>query len=125
MARSISPNNVNFWKSRTKIYYSFSSFDPVFNKAAIESLGKALTLSPNDPKIMYNLAILYGRGNDNTKAIDLLKNAIVAKPNYRDAYWALAIFYGEVKQPELAKTILTQYINRVDPTDKEFLEKLK
>ncbi len=123
-AISISPNNVNFWKSRTKIYYSFSSFDPIFNKAAIESLAKALTLSPNDPKIMYNLAILYGRGSDNTKAIDLLKNAIIAKPNYRDAYWALAIFYGEVKQPELAKTILTQYINRVDPTDKEFLEKL-
>ncbi len=123
-AISISPNNVNFWKSRTKIYYSFSSFDPVFNKAAIEALGKAMSLSPNDPKIMYNLAILYGRGSDNTKAIDLLKNAIVHKLNYKDAYWALAIFYDEVKQPELARTILTQYLNRVDPTDKEFQNKL-
>ena len=70
-AISISPKNVNFWKSRTKIFYSFSSFDPQFNPAAIQALQRAWELSPNDPKIIYNLAILYGRQNDNVKAIEL------------------------------------------------------
>lgn len=123
-AITASPKNVNFWKSRTKIYYSFSEFDPVFNDAAIEALGKAALLSPNDPKITYNLAILYGRKGSNEKAIELLNTTITLKPNYRDAYFALWVFYAEVKRPELARMVLTDYLTKVDPADKDFLERL-
>jgi len=121
---AISPKNVNFWKSRTKIYYSFSEFDPVFNDAAIEALEKAALLSPNDPKITYNLAILYGRKGTNEKAIELLNVTITLKPNYRDAYFALWVFYTEVKRPERARMVLTDYLTKVDPGDKDFLERL-
>ncbi|KKU25073.1 MAG: hypothetical protein UX37_C0031G0011 [Microgenomates group bacterium GW2011_GWA2_46_16] len=123
-ALATSPKNVNFWKTRTKIYYSFSEFDPVFNDAAIEALEKAALLSPNDPKITYNLAILYGRKGTNEKAIELLNTTISLKPNYRDAYFALWVFYTEVKKPELARTVLTDYLDKVDPADKDFLERL-
>ncbi|MBI5449369.1 tetratricopeptide repeat protein, partial [Candidatus Gottesmanbacteria bacterium] len=124
-AITISPKNVNFWKSRTKIFYSFSVFDPKFNPAAIQALTRALELSPNDPKILYNLAILYGRQNDNTKAIELLQKAIAIKPNYRDAYFALNIFYQETRQTQKARDILTEYLAKVDPNDKDFIERLK
>jgi len=125
MALSISPKNVNFWKTRTKIYYSFSTFDPQFNQAAITALEQAQLLSPNDPKIHYNLAILYGRQPNNEKAIELLKLAIALKPNYRDAYYALSIFYKEVNQPELARMTLREYLDRVDPNDAEFHKTLE
>ena len=46
-----SPKNVNFWKTRSKLYYAFSAFDPKCNQAAITALEKASELSPNDPKI--------------------------------------------------------------------------
>ncbi|MBI3342863.1 O-antigen ligase family protein [Candidatus Gottesmanbacteria bacterium] len=123
-AITTSPHNVNFWKSRTKVYYAFSSFDPAFNDAAIEALERASKLSPNDPKITYNLAILYGRKASNDKAIDLLKASIDLKPNYRDAYYALWVFYTEVKKPDLARKILEDYLAKVDPGDKDFLERL-
>ncbi len=123
-AIAASPKNVNFWKTRTKIYYSFSEFDPVFNDAAIEALEKGALLSPNDPKITYNLAILYGRKGTNEKAIELLNTTIILKPNYRDAYFALWVFYTEVKRPELARMVLTDYLTKVDPADKDFLERL-
>jgi O-antigen ligase/Flp pilus assembly protein TadD len=121
---AISPNNVNFWKSRTKIYFGFSSVDDRFTTAAIESLEKALSLSPLDPKITYNLAVLYGKLNQNEKSIELLKQTIAMKPNYRDAYFALYVFYLEVKQPNLATAILQEYLNKVDPNDKDFQQRL-
>jgi putative inorganic carbon (hco3(-)) transporter len=124
-ALTISPNNVNFWKSRTKIYYGFSTLDPKFTQAAISSLEKASELSPVDPKITYNLAVLYGRLGQNEKAIDLLRKTIDMKPNYRDSYYALYVFYVEVKQPDMAKSVLEQYLKLVDPNDADFKDRIK
>ncbi len=115
-----SPENVNFWKTRTKIFYAFSSYDPEFTRAAIASLSRSRELSPNDPKILYNLAILYGKTGDSTKAIELLLSAIDLKANYRDAYWAGYIFYTEAKKPAEAAAILQTYLSAVDPNDQEF-----
>lgn len=120
-----SPNNVNFWKTRTKIYYTFSSFDPQFTAAAVEALVRARGLSPNDPKIYYNLAVLWGRVGDNAKAIENLQKATELKANYRDAYWALSLFYTEIGQKQQAQTILREYLNRVDPNDQDFRQRLK
>jgi tetratricopeptide (TPR) repeat protein len=125
IALSISPNNVNFWKTRTKIYYTFSQIDPQFNQMAIDALNKALALSPNDPKIYYNLAILYGRGGDNNKAISLLEYAKKIKPDYRDAYYALYAFYTDLKKPDDARQSLEEYLTKVDPNDQEFKDKVK
>jgi tetratricopeptide (TPR) repeat protein len=123
-AIKISPQNVNFWKTQTKIYYSLSTYDPNMNQAAIQSLEQAQVLSPNDPKIYYNLAILYGRQSENDKAITLLEKARKLKPDYRDVYYALYIFYTETKNPEKAKTTLQEYLNTVNPKDTQFLELL-
>ena len=118
----ISPDNVNFWKTRTKIYYSLSGFDELLNDAAIAALEKAAALSPNDPKIYYNLAILYGRAGNNEQAVDTLTRAIALKPNYRDAYYALYVFYMEMKKPIEARAVLEEYLRSVDPADSNFRE---
>ncbi len=120
-----SPKNVNFWKTRTKLYYTFSAFDPALNQAAISALEMAQTLSPNDPKIVYNLAILYGRQADNDKAVQLLKQAEALKSDYRDAYFGLYVFYTEMRQPDAARAQLQYYLNHVDPNDKDFQDRLK
>jgi tetratricopeptide (TPR) repeat protein len=119
-----SPKNVNFWKTRTKLYYSFSTFDPQLNQAAISALEMAQTLSPNDPKIVYNLAILYGRQGDNNRAVQLLGLAKTLKPNYRDAYFGLYVFYTEMKNLTAARAELQYYLNHVDPNDKDFQSRL-
>lgn len=123
-ALSVSPKNVNFWKTRTKIFYAFSTYLPEMNAAAIEALNQAASLSPLDPKIYYNLAVLSGRQNDNNQAIEYLKKTIDLKPNYRDAYHALYVFYNEVRKPELARTTLEEYLEKVGPNDKDFLQRL-
>ncbi len=119
-----SPDNVNFWKTRTKIFYSLSAYDPKLNADAISALTQASALSPNDPKIYYNLAILYGRQGDNQKAISLLQKSIALKRDYHDAYYALYIFYVDLKQPDLAKGVLEDYVNHIDAKDQQFTELL-
>ena len=124
-ALAISPENVNFLKSRTRVYYTLSSLDPSLNQAAIETLKKTIPLSPNDPKIYYNLAILEGRaGNSNQAVADLLK-AKALKPDYRDAYNALNIFYEELGQKDNARAILEEYLKKIDPNDAQFKATLK
>jgi Flp pilus assembly protein TadD len=125
MAIRTSPKNVNFWKTRTKLYYTFSTFDPALNQAAIQALEMAQILSPNDPKIVYNLAILYGRHGENDRAVQLLTQAKTLKPDYRDAYFGLYVFYTELKKTDLAKRELQTYLDTVDPTDRDFQDRLK
>lgn len=124
-AIATAPHNVNFYKTRTKILYTLSALDPSFNGKAVEALTAAIPLSPNDPKIFYNLAILAGREGTADKSIEFLKKAIVLKKNYRDAYYALWVFYTEENKPKEANAILTDYLKNVDPNDKDFQERIR
>ncbi len=124
-AVNTSPSNVNFYKTRTKVYYTLSALEPTLNAKAVESLEHAIILSPNDPKIYYNLAILVGREGQSEKAIEYLEKAKILKPNYRDAYYALWVFFTEEKKLSEAKAILQEYVTSIDPSDKDFLERIQ
>lgn len=122
-AIAISPENVTFWKTKTKILYALSSMDEQYLPRAVQALERAHLLSPNDPKIVYNLAILAGKTSDYEKAIALLLRAKELKPNYKDAYYALFVFYNEIKQKDKAKEIISEYLTTIDSKDEE-LQKL-
>ena len=124
-ALKISPRNVNFYKTRTKVYYTLSALEPTFNAKAVEALEAALPLSPNDPKIYYNLAILVGREGNTEKAVQYLLKAKELKSNYRDVYFALWVFYTDEKKLTEAQAILQEYLDTVDPNDKDFIERIK
>lgn len=119
-AIAISPNNVNFWKTKTKIYYALSVLDEALLPEAITALQRAQTLSPVDPKIIYNLAILEGKAGNADKAISYLQQAIAIKPNYRDAYYALFVFYQETKQMDKARSLIETYLGTINSQDEEF-----
>ncbi len=118
-ALAASPNNVNFWKSRTKIFYALSEIDPAFLSEAISALEKARTLSPSDPKIFYNLAILYGQSGASDMSVSLMKEAIRLKPNYKEGYMGYAVLLRELGKNEEANAILNRYLETVDPNDGE------
>jgi tetratricopeptide (TPR) repeat protein len=124
IATTISPKNVNFLKTRTKVYYSLSTITPSLNASAISTLEQALALSPNDPKIYYNLAILSGRNGDNNKAIAYLLKAKALKRDYRDVYNALNIFYADAGKKAEAQAILEEYLTQINPNDKDFRSRI-
>ncbi len=127
-AITISPQNVNFWKTRTKILFQFSTIDEQFADKALTAISIAQELAPTDAKIAYNRAvILNGIGKQN-EAIDQIKKTLEMKSDYKDAYIALSIFYEKANQIESAKEAIRTALKKVNPNDgelKERLEKLK
>ena len=100
------------------------TFDPIFLDAALEAINNARILSPNDPKVLYNIAILNGYKGNNDVAMETLKETIAMKKNYKDAYYALYVFYTDTNQPDLARGVLQDYLTHANPNDKEFQELL-
>ena len=124
IATSISPNNITFYKTSTKVNYTLSVLDPSFLARAVSSLEKASSLSPTDPKILYNLAILQSKMNNLPIGVKILENAVLLKPNYRDARFALALLYKDSGETQKAIDELNYILINLDPEDQEAKDKL-
>lgn len=124
-AISVSPNNVNFLKTRTRVYYALSQIDEKYLSDALLSLEQAKILSPTDPKIRYNIGLLQERLGKNQEAINELLDAVILKPDYRDSYYALAFLYDKNKEKDKAKEALNFILKRINPDDHEAKKKLE
>jgi tetratricopeptide (TPR) repeat protein len=124
-ALSVSPRNLNFLKTRIKIYLTLAEQDKKYYLDALEYLGKSITLAPTDAKLIYNQAIIHFYLNQETTAIDYLKKAIELRPNYRDAHATLAILYRLNKDYDKAEEHLKYIIEKIDYKDQEVLDVLE
>lgn len=106
------PNNVSFYKSRTRMLYAISQIDPKYLDDAIVSIEKASKLAPTDPKIKYNKAVFYGKNGDTQKAIKLLEETVKEKRDYYDTHYGLAVFYVQAAKEASNSAQTTEYNNR-------------
>lgn len=128
LAVTLSPNNVNFWKTRTRVFYTLAQLDEKYLNDAFTALVQTKTLSPTDPKISYNLGLLYDKLGKKDEAIAELYETTKLKPDYRDAYFALGLFYQRDKQKEKAKEAFNFILTKIATDDaeaKKMLEDLK
>lgn len=126
-ALQISPYNLNIYKTRVKVFYTLSSLDPQYLLKAIETIQTAMKLAPTDPKLVYNLGLLYGRMERVEDALAAIQKAIEMKPNYEEARNALATFYEDLGMKKEAAEQL-EYIlqtKKNDPSILQRIEKLK
>jgi len=121
----ISPYNLNFWKNRTRVFYSLAEIEEKYTQQALESLLVANRLAPTDAKIVYNLALVYTKLNQQETAIKTLEEAIKLKPNYDQARYALALFYEQKGEIDKAKEQLNYILEKINPNHETALEKLK
>ncbi len=120
-----SPNNVNFWKTRTRVYYSLSQIDEKYLTESLSALENARILSPTDPKIVYNLAVIYDKVGKREEAMKLLSETTKLKADYRDAYFAMGLFYERDKMKDKAKNQYEFILNRINPNDEETKKKME
>jgi tetratricopeptide (TPR) repeat protein len=134
------PNNVVYWKSRTRIMYSLAQLEPTLYPLAVQAIEKASSLAPTHAKVMYNKALLYEQGGQREQALIILQEAIRLKPNYRDALYAKALLHTELadsiaatdsaqatQERTAARKDLELILNHIVPEDtqaQELLEKL-
>lgn len=120
------PNNVNYWKTRTRLLYLLSNngSDEALLKEAFNAISKAWQLSPNDSKIVYNVGLIYAKLGQTDKAIATLQRSVELKNSYYEPHFALALFYEELGEKEKAIEELKFIIEKIRPDDPQANEKL-
>ncbi|MDO8488137.1 MAG: O-antigen ligase family protein [bacterium] len=83
-ALATSPHHPNYYKSRTRTMILLSDLDPGYLKVAAEALAKAAEISPTDPRIPYNLGVIYDYLQATPSAIEEFKKSLNLKPDYAD-----------------------------------------
>ena len=126
----ISPYNLIFLKSRTKVLFSLSEIYPEYLSQAIDTLVQATKLAPTDPKLLYNLGLLKSRADKKSDAIADFKKALDLKPDYQDPLLALGLVYEEQGQYKTAVDYYTKLLSlnpnhQIALTKMELLEKQK
>jgi len=123
----ISQNKVhlNYWKSRIKIFFYLAQLDPQYQEQALEALQQAITLAPTDPKIYYNLSLLYSQMKQNDLAEQILIQTINLKPNYEAARYALGSLYQQTNRPQLAQEQYQYILDHISPSNEKIKEKLQ
>lgn len=90
------PNNVVYYKTRTKVLYTLAQLNKNYLPLVLESIEKAHQLAPTDAKIVYNIALIYAQEGEKEKALEYIKQAMELKPNYVDAYYAYGLYNSEL-----------------------------
>lgn len=106
--KSLNPYHLNYFKSRAKSYLTLASLDSNYHNQAVLELERSRELAPTDPKLAYNLALVYTRVDQIDLAEQQLLDAITLKPNYPEPYYALTLLYEQTKQLDKIPDILTQ-----------------
>ncbi len=117
--------NVNYWKTRTRVFYALSAIDEKYLKDSITALEQAKILSPTDPKVRYNLALMYDRVGRKKEAFEELIKTTELKPDYRDAFFALGYLYEKDKKIDKAKESLQYILTKIATDDAEAKKKLE
>lgn len=114
------PHNVNFYKTRVRIFTLLARITPVFYDQANQALQKARGLSPTDPKLTYNLALIAKAQGRDADYENLLKDTIALRPIDIQAHLDLGRLYEDQKKPESAKLEYNQVL-QLDPKNDEAL----
>jgi len=113
---SKNPNNVVFWKTRVRIFYTLAQADPRYLATALTAIKKTSELAPTDADISYNLGVLYGQNGDAKNAVETLKNTIKLKQDFSNAYYALGIFYHQLAINDKGQVVNEEYLQKAIDT---------
>ncbi len=83
-AINTSPRHPNYYKSRARALILLSDFDPQYLEEAAKTLQSAMHISPTDPRLPYNLGVVYKYLDKPEKAKNMFNNALQLKPDFAD-----------------------------------------
>lgn len=91
-ATEVNPVHLNIWKSRARGYIWLGTIDQKYLWEAIDSLLEAQKLAPTDPKVTYNLALLYDSVKEDDKAEEYYQQSLALRSVYEQARKSYAEF---------------------------------
>lgn len=117
--------HLNFYKSQARIYIRLGQLDQRLYSYAKQALEKAISLSPTDAKLYYNLALVLEIMGQSDEALAKMEYAVAIKSNYLQARGELARMYFGRNELEKAKEQYLYSLEEIAPNDDLVKEKLK
>ncbi len=122
----MNPVNLNFYKSSARIYSLLAVFDEQkYIGKALDTLHKASTLAPTDPKLVYNTGILELNTGHTAQGLKDLERSAQMKPNYIQARLSLGNEYLRAGQLEAAKAEYEYILKNIQANDPTSTDRLK
>lgn len=121
------PVNLNFWRSRIKIFLTLAELDPAYSNRALQAFDRAISLAPTDPKLTYNLGLIYNQLGQTGLAEQLLVKTLALKANYEAARVSLGSLYEQTGREDLARKEYEFVLKNLNPDNsvvKDRLERL-
>ena len=119
----LSKYNLNLKKTLFGIYYKLSMFNESYLNKAEEINKEAISISPYDPKLFYQLGLLQLKLDKVNDALTSLEKSVLLKPNYKDARFALGSTYKALGKLDKANENFKYILENIDPND-EITKKL-
>lgn len=113
----IAPYNINIKKVHAGVLSKLSQFDPNYLTASISVIESAIQIAPTDPKLHYQLGLLYLKTGQNQKGLNTLEKAVELKPNYKEGRFALALTYKDFEEFSKSKEQFQYILKYIDPKD--------
>ena len=107
---NLNPVHINLYKTIARTYIYLSQIDSQYCAKVIKTFLKAHQLSPTDPKITYNLALIHKELKKDSEAINWLEQTVELKPNYTQARLELAKLYYKANQNQKAQKQLEEIL---------------
>ncbi len=114
---SLSPANLNLYKTQARVYMNLAQLEPKLLTKAKTTLEKAIDLSPTDPKLRYFLALVEMSMGDTDQGLSDLEKTVEMKPNYQAARLSLAEQYRQLGKKEEAKQQYEYILQKIQPDD--------
>lgn len=106
--RQHNPHHLNYHKSRAKSWISLAEKSPELYRQAATELEEARRLAPTDPKLAYNLGLVYSRLGESDNSAKVMQDSITLKSNYYEPYYALTLLYESTKKLDQILPLLEQ-----------------
>lgn len=116
-ALKLSPFNQNIRKILINNLVKNADTDPNNLKLAENVIKEGIKLSPNDPRLYYQLGILQLKIAKNNEAITNLEKAVLLKSNYKEGRYALGVTYKSFNKLTEAKEQFDYIVKYIDPND--------
>ncbi len=81
--------HLNFYKAKAQVFITLAQINPDYYSKAIDTLLRAHQKAPTDPKLVYNLGLLYQNTQKTQQALTSYQKTLELKPDYtptRTAY---------------------------------------
>ncbi|MBL7036260.1 O-antigen ligase family protein [Candidatus Microgenomates bacterium] len=126
-AYTMAPYNINVKKVYSGVLAKLSQFDRNYLNTSISVIESAIVISPTDPKLHYQLGLMYLKTGQNQKGLNTLEKTVLLKPNYKEGRFALGLTYKDFEMPQKAREQFEYILNNIDPKDeltKKYLQEL-